>query len=851
MNPEQRLEEILAQIHQLSNFAQKFEAQINSLQSEVEEIRTQLKFDNQTPQKVFKKPPPIPINLSQQFIEAFEATETPILESEKQEKLAEIQDYGLVGESKSSNSTIPTEQKPFNLEDYIGRNVLGKVGILILIIGISVFVKYAVDHEILIIPIWVRVALAYLAGAVLIGLSYWLKEKYKTYSALLFGGGLATFYFTTFIAHSFFGLMPQGVAFGIMVLCTIYAVYEAHVYDEEAIGIFGLVASYAVPMLVSKGGGEVSVMFIYMTIINIGVIFLAFRKGWYVMNITGFIVSWIIYIAWFGTAYTTDQYQTAFIFNIVFFITFYLTLIGYQSLYAHQSTETQMVFLVLNSVVFYVIGASIIYHELSPIQFLDRKFIKEIQYLTGFTLGNFVVHSLVTSILLQRKAHPNFLNFTYILAVVCLTISIPIYFEGKVIPALWAVEVALLIGITRTLKLEVSDVLGMILIGFITLNIPVSFQNETEWITLIWLVEMLILFGLARGLKSYHFELFSRVLLGLTLLSLAYMWSANYLIRDAKDYFTPIANPYFFTSVGVVAGVFVLMFLHQKFPVSFVPSNTKLDTADPVKLNVVLSFVSIALVYGLFACEIAHAHLFAYYSDLNPNMLLLLQVWLLIYSAGYIAGLSGLGWSIFRSEYFYGFVTVVNVALMVVFVIAGLADVHQLLNFYLVKLSPELYKNIRFLVYLGVLLSTVGTWVLWQKMKFTTVQNIKAYSVACNIFILILLSFELMNWFVLNYAGDMQAIESARNSAFKLGFTLLWGLYSLGLIGFGIWKKRKFLRMTGFAIFGITLCKIFFKDISYASTLNVIFALIGVGVLMMITAFLYQKYKEVILAEDE
>ncbi|MEO1652811.1 MAG: DUF2339 domain-containing protein, partial [Bacteroidota bacterium] len=165
------------------------------------------------------------------------------------------------------------EPSTFNLEEYIGGNILAKIGIFILILGLGIFVKYAVDHN-LISPLG-RMILSYSAGLLLIFLSYYLKSKYLSFSAVLLSGGVATLYFTTYIGHNFFLLIPQGLAFLLMFLCTAFTVYQARLYSQEIIGIVGLVGAYAVPILIGKEGGNVNVLFIYISIVNGGMLLVA------------------------------------------------------------------------------------------------------------------------------------------------------------------------------------------------------------------------------------------------------------------------------------------------------------------------------------------------------------------------------------------------------------------------------------------------------------------------------------------------------------------------------------------------------------------------------------------------
>lgn len=44
--------------------------------------------------------------------------------------------------------------------------------------------------------------------------------------------------------------------------------------------------------------------------------------------------------------------------------------------------------------------------------------------------------------------------------------------------------------------------------------------------------------------------------------------------------------------------------------------------------------------------------------------------------------------------------------------------------------------------------------------------------------------------------------------ASRMGYTVLWGVYSMTLIIFGILKKRKDLRVIAIALFGVTIMKL-------------------------------------------
>src|SRR5688572_32477957 len=111
------------------------------------------------------------------------------------------------------------------LENFIGLKLIHIVGIVVLVIGISIGVKYAIDRAL--ISEGARIMLAYAAGALLYLLSWRLRKKYTAFSAILFSGAMASLYFTTFAAFVYYALFPFALAFALMIALTLFTTYQA------------------------------------------------------------------------------------------------------------------------------------------------------------------------------------------------------------------------------------------------------------------------------------------------------------------------------------------------------------------------------------------------------------------------------------------------------------------------------------------------------------------------------------------------------------------------------------------------------------------------------------------------
>ena len=86
---------------------------------------------------------------------------------------------------------------------------------------------------------------------------------------------------------------------------------------------------------------------------------------------------------------------------------------------------------------------------------------------------------------------------------------------------------------------------------------------------------------------------------------------------------------------------------------------------------------------------------------------------------------------------------------------------------------------------------------------------------------------------------------------YKLELSILVGLYAILLVSLGIWKRKQYLRIAAISIFGATLLKLFLYDMARSTTIAKTVVFISLGVLLLVISFLYNKYKHLIIDEEE
>lgn len=223
--------------------------------------------------------------------------------------------------------TKPAEvRKGFSLENFVGLKLMHLVGIVVLVIGVVIGVKYAFDRN-LISPV-ARIGLAYAAGLLLLATGLRLRVQYDGFSAILFSGAMATLYFTSYAAHAYYLLLPFALVFGMMVLFTVATAWQAVRYNRQEIALLGLVGAYAIPFLISRNAERADLLFVYMTIINAGVLYLRLRRPWPMMGYAAMILSWTLFIGWASTRYSPPQAGTAYLFLPLFFLLFTVLVFG-------------------------------------------------------------------------------------------------------------------------------------------------------------------------------------------------------------------------------------------------------------------------------------------------------------------------------------------------------------------------------------------------------------------------------------------------------------------------------------------------------------------------------------------
>lgn len=686
-----------------------------------------------------------------------------------------------------------------DLEKFIGENLLNKIGIAITVIGVAIGTKYSIDHN-LISPL-ARIILGYLMGLGLLGIGIKLKKNYENYSAVLVSGAIAILYFMTYFAYSLYGLIPQFAAFALMVVFTAFTVAVAINYNNQIISHIGMVGAYAVPFLLGDSTGNVSILFGYMAIINIGILLTAFKKYWKPLYYASFVISWLIYFSWFSEKFRTSEYfELGLIFLTVFFIIFYAVFLAYK-LVKKEKFDIDDVFLLLaNSFIFFGLGYSILKTNDTGAELLGV-----------FTLCNAAIHFGVGVVIYNQKLADR--NLFYLVA-------------------------------------------GLVLV-FITLAVPV--QLHGNWVTLLWACEAALLFWIGRTKNVQFYERIAYALILLTFISIVQDWMTvynGYVVGKPETRIIPLFNINFLTSLFVVASFGYINWLNNNLKYRN-PLILMKDLGIIVSLFIPATLLIVAYYSIRIEIETYWAQLFIdstikikhqgsdYFDNYqNTDLLKFQTIWIINYSLLFLSLLSLANIKRLKNKYL-GLVNMwFNAFVILVFLVEGLIVLSELGVSYINQTLAEYYPTngfyigIRYISYsfVGITLYSVYRYTIQPFIPQNSKDLVTAFDCLLYITLIWIASSELIIWLDI-----MKVSESSR-----LGLSILWGSYAVVIIVLGIWKKKKHLRIGAIALFGITLLKLFFYDIRDLDTISKTIVFVSLGVLLLIISFLYNKYKNII-----
>ena len=327
--------------------------------------------------------------------------------------------------------SAPAAGEGKSLENRLGAQVFNLVGILALVISAAYGLKLAIEHGYL-GPV-ARVLIGIAAGvAVVLWSEHFRRKGMKAFSYSLKAVGSAVLYLSLWAAFRLYHLLPPSVALGAMILVTIWNAFMAWSQDSEVLAAYALAGGFLTPLLLSTGGNHEGFLFIYLGAIDLVLMVLLRLKPWRALVPAAFVPTVIFFAGWYAKFF--HQVATA-------------------ETWDGQSTETAL-FALMFAAIFAVLpmgGAcaevvgDVIVPVLLPLSYgvFAGMSLASVMNDSGLHAGvAWLMVGLAAVFLglmrLQKKAVSRAIHLA--MAVVSLTVAIPLKASGHTLTTAWLVE---------------------------------------------------------------------------------------------------------------------------------------------------------------------------------------------------------------------------------------------------------------------------------------------------------------------------------------------------------------------------------------------------------------------------
>ncbi len=331
-----------------------------------------------------------------------------------------------------------------------GGNTVARLGAVVLFIGLAFLARFAAERGL--VPPQLRLAGI---GVVAIGLlvaGFRLRNRSLGYALTLQGAGVAILYLTLFAAFRLYGFLPPLLALGLMVAVCALSAAIAVMQDARALAVIGAAGGFLAPILASTGQGDHVALFSYYTILNLGILGVAWKKDWRLLNVVGFVFTFGIAAFWGALRYAPSLYATTQPFLVVFFAMYVALAVVFALRRAPKLTD-------------YVDGTLVFGVPLVGFG-LQAALVRSFEFgLAWSALALAAVYLALAAMLARRRMHELRLLVESFLAlgVIFLSLAVPLALDARWTAAAWALEGAALVWIGLRQNRRLPRAAGLLL----------------------------------------------------------------------------------------------------------------------------------------------------------------------------------------------------------------------------------------------------------------------------------------------------------------------------------------------------------------------------------------------------
>lgn len=308
-----------------------------------------------------------------------------------------------------------------------GGNTVVRVGVIVLFFGVAFLLKFAYDQGMM--PPELRVAGAAIAGIVLASIGWRLRDTREAYALTLQGAGVGVLYLAVFAALRLYAMIPAPMAFALLVGLSFASTLLALHQNSQSLAILAVTGGFLAPILTSTGSGNHVALFGYYAVINAGIVWLAARKAWRPLNLTGFFFTFGVAALW-GARYFRPELWSS---TQPFLVLFFLMYLAIPTLFAREASNTTDKYL----------DGTLVFGLPIVATGLQSQLVAQFEY--GGAISALVASAayLIAARAVRARHGPSLALLTQSFAALCVmfaTLAIPLALDARWTSAAWALE---------------------------------------------------------------------------------------------------------------------------------------------------------------------------------------------------------------------------------------------------------------------------------------------------------------------------------------------------------------------------------------------------------------------------